>query len=206
MKAIPAAIALFAALPAAAEELEPPDGSVMLTVTGKIGHTNRLAFHPLRDKFVAFHERGFKKAAELDREMLESLGMSEAHIEFDGWNGPVTFRGPRLIDVLKKVGWHGAKITTLALDGFGTAISKPQIDAHNWILATRGNGKPFDIGQRGLLWLVFDPPGDRPATTEEEGKWPWAIFLIEVHLGRRVFIGRAAFYAARHPTPDLNPA
>jgi hypothetical protein len=30
------------------------------------------------------------------------------------------------------------------------------------------------------LWLVFDPPGDRPATTEEEGKWPWAIFLIEV--------------------------
>jgi hypothetical protein len=61
-----------------------------------------------------------------------------------------------------------------------TAISKPQIDAHNWILATRGNGKPFGIGQWGPLWQVFDPPGDRPATTEEEGKWPWAIFLIEV--------------------------
>ena len=72
MKAILAAIALFAALPAAAEELEPPDGTVMLTVTGKIGHTNRLAFDPLRDKFVAFHERGFKKAAEFDRDIQAS--------------------------------------------------------------------------------------------------------------------------------------
>ena len=73
---------------------------------------------------------------------------------------------------------RGKQITTLALDGFGTKIAKADLDAEDWILATNGNGRPFGIGQRGPLWLVFDPPGDRPATQEEEGKWPWAIFFI----------------------------
>ncbi len=34
------------------------------------------------------------------------------------------------------------------------------------------------IGGRGPLWLVFDPPGSRPATDEEESMWPWSLFFI----------------------------
>ena len=177
MRLLTCLLVLLTAMPAAAD-LNRPEGAVVLTVTGNIAHTNRDPFVKKRDSFIAFHERSFTKAAEFDRAMLDDLGTHRAYIEFDGWAEPVTFQGPRLADVLKAVGWTGSKITTLALDGFGTEIAKKDIDAHNWILATRGNGKPFGIGQRGPLWLVFDPPGDRPATAEEEGKWPWAIFLI----------------------------
>ena len=170
-------IVLLAAAPAAAD-LDPPRDAVVLTVTGEIAYTNREAFRKSRDSFIAYHERKFTRAAAFDRAMLEDLGMQSARIEYADWPGPITFQGPRLIDVLKAVGWTGSKITTLALDGFGTAISRREIEARNWILATRGNGRPFGIGERGPLWLVFDPPGDRPATPQEEGKWPWAIFLI----------------------------
>ena len=170
-------LVLLTAMPAAAD-LNTPSGAVVLTVTGNIAQTNRGPFVKKRDSFFGFHERSFSKAAEFDRAMLDDLGTHRATIAYKGWAEPVTFQEPRLADVLKAMGWNGTKITTLALDGFGTEIKKADIDARNWILATWGNGKPFGIGQRGPLWLVFDPPEDRPATVDEEGKWPWAIFLI----------------------------
>lgn len=182
MKVFLALLALTIASPAIAADLDAPGGAVVLTIAGNINATNRAEFDPRRDKFIGFHERKFMKAAEFDRAMLEEIGMEEAVIDFEDWEGPIRFQGPRLTDVLKEAGWSGdGQITTLALDGFGTKISSQDISAHNWILATRGNGKPFGIGQRGPLWLVFDPPGNRKADKKEEGQWPWAIFMIEVH-------------------------
>lgn len=181
MKHLIALLTLIVALPAAAaEEINRPAGAVLLTVAGNIEHTNRDAFDKKADPFIAFHERTFEKAVEFDRAMLEGLGMETAEIDFDGWGGPIRFQGPRLAAVLDFVGAGSGQLTTLALDGFGTKISRADIDAHDWILATRGNGRPFGIGQRGPLWLVYDPPGTRKATQQEEGKWPWAIFLIQV--------------------------
>jgi len=149
MKFLVAVLALLVAFPAAASaagELDAVAGAVVLTVTGKIKQINREKFDPVRDGFIAFHEREF------DRAMLEEIGMEEAEIDFDGWEGPIRFQGPRLIDVLNEAGWRkGSRITTLALDGFGTKISNYDIKAHGWILATRGNDKPFGIGQCGPL-------------------------------------------------------
>jgi hypothetical protein len=171
---------LAAAQTAAAADMKSPDGAVVMTIAGNIAIANRGAFDPKRDGFLKYHERKFDKAAAFDRAMLEALGTHSATIQFDGWGAaPITFSGPRLKDVLAAVGWTGRQITTLALDGFGTKISRADIDAFDWIQATRTNGKPLGIGQRGPLWLVFDPPGDRAATTEEEGRWPWAIFFIQ---------------------------
>jgi len=170
-------LVLLTAFPAAAN-LDPSKDAVVLTITGNIAYANRDAFRKSRDSFIAYHERKFDRAAAFDRAMLEDWGLQRAWITYADWPGPVTFEGPCLADLLKAVGWSGTKITTLALDGFGTAIEKKDLDARNWILATLGNVRPFGIGQRRPLWLVFDPPGARPATAEEEGKWPWAIFLI----------------------------
>lgn len=181
MRDLIALLLLIVASPvAAAEEFQRPVGAVLLTVAGDIEHTNREAFDKVADPFIAFHERKFERAVEFDRAMLEALGMETVEIDFDGWGGTIRFQGPRLAAVLDFVGAGSERLTTLALDGFGTKLSPDDIEAHDWILATRGNGRPFGIGQRGPLWLVYDPPGTRKATQDEEAKWPWAIFLIQV--------------------------
>ncbi len=177
--AIAAAFALALAGPAvAADVADGPVGDTVLVVAGDIDRTNRPPFDARRDAFLGYHETGFEKAFAFDRAMLESLGETEIGIEFHQWIAPKTFSGPRLADVLAAAGCVGKPLATLALDGFSTEIPAEEIAARDWVLATRSNGRPLDIGGRGPLWLVFDPPGDRPATDEEELMWPWALFFL----------------------------
>ena len=81
--------------------------------------------------------------------------------------------------MLSAAGCSSGPLVTLALDDFATEIAATEIETRSWVLATRVDGRPHSTGGRGPLWLVFDPPGDRPATEEEENMWPWALFFIE---------------------------
>ena len=110
--------------------------------------------------------------------MLEGLGTVEVRIEHPGWGGAMTVSGPRLADVLRTAGCSGRPLATLALDGFRTEIPVGELEAHDWVVATRAEGRPLGIGERGPLWLVFDVPGERAATDEEADQWPWALFFI----------------------------
>ena len=169
-------LALAASVQAAG--MKGPTGGVLLTVAGNVAHINRPAYDEKRDVFFKYHEQEFEKAFAFDRATLEGLGVVEVRIEYPGWDGPKNLSGPRLADVLKAAGCGNGPIVTLALDGFATEISAAGVAAHDWVLSTRADGRPHGIGDRGPLWLVFDPPGERPATTEEEGMWPWSLFYI----------------------------
>lgn len=171
------ALTLVAAAPQAAGAQE-PTGGVLLTVGGDVANANRPAYDEKRDVFFRYHEHEFDRAIEFDRAMLENLGVVEVRIEYEGWDGAKNLTGPRLADVLDAAGCGDGPITTLALDGFGTEVSPATVAAHEWVLSTRADGRPHALGGRGPLWLVFDPPGNRPATDEEEAMWPWALFFI----------------------------
>ena len=195
------AVALAASLPAAADG---SSGPAVLTVAGAIDRTNRPPFDAARDVFFDYHERSFDRAWAFDLAALEAFPIRRAAIDRGG--GPEVFSGPRLTDVLDSVGCRGA-LTTLALDGFGSEIPAPEVAARDWILATRADGRPFAIGGRGPLWLLFDPPGDRPATEEERGMWPWALFYIRCEGARRAPGGGAAgsrpkSRSTRQPSPS----
>ncbi len=165
--------------PATSADPPRPTGAVVLTVAGDLAHANRSPFDPVRDVFFAYHEQEFDRAVEFDLATLDRLGTREIVIAYEGWPEPIHFSGPRLADVLEAAGCAaGAAVTTLALDGFATEIPAAEVGAHDWVLATRADGKRHAIGGRGPLWLVFDPPGDRPATEDEELMWPWALFSI----------------------------
>ena len=181
MKTLAAAvIAVLALLLAASPRAgtEAPAGPVVLTVAGNITKANRPGYDEKRDVFFKYHKRAFDKAFAFDRAMLEGLGVTELRAEHGNWAGLKTVSGPRLSDVLNAAGYRARPLDTLALDGFRFRLSKEDLEARDWVVATRADGRPLGIGERGPLWLVFAPRGGRPAAEEEIGLGPWALFFI----------------------------
>lgn len=164
----------------AAADLSPATGQVMLTIAGNIENTNRSAFDEFDDPFIKYHDRKFEKAAEFDLAMLEGLGMHEVEVTYETWPHPIRLAGPLLADVLGAVGAEPEDLMALALDGFAVELTKEQLEQEDWIVAIKLDGEYMGIGQRGPVWLVFDPGEDGSVTAEEEGTWPWAAFYFEV--------------------------
>ena len=160
-------------------DLPAPSGPVVLTIAGKIGTANRGATDPAVDGFFAYHEIAFETAAEFDRAMLEALGSQEVELSYKDWPEAYRFAGPRLSDVLAAAGVEGRPITVTALDGYAEEISAQDLAGHDWIVALDVNGRPLGIGQAGPLWIVYPVPGP-VASEEDEHRWPWAVFFIEV--------------------------
>lgn len=177
--AVTATVLVWVFAASAALSTESPAGPVVLTVAGNIAKTNRPAYDEKRDLFFKYHKRAFDKAFAFDRAMLESLGVTEVRADYKSGAGPKTVSGPRLTDVLDAAGCRGGALDTLALDGFRFRLSRVDVEARDWVLVTRADGRPLGVGERGPLWLVFNPPGHRPATEKEIGLGPWALFFIQ---------------------------
>ena len=165
---------------ARAADLPLPKGAVVVTVAGNIQNANRGPFDPAKDLFLKYHERRFDKAAAFDLAMLENLGMHAVEIRLDGWAEPVTVEGPYLRDLIAAAGGSGAGVTLLALDGYGSDIAWDELQALDGIVGIRQDGRPLALGQRGPLWVVYTYPDGRALTAEDELRWPWATFYIEV--------------------------
>lgn len=163
-----------------AAELGTPRGQVVLTVAGAVGATNRGPYDDFEDGFFKHHERKFDKAAAFDLAMLEGLGMHEVTIAYGGWPKTFRFEGPWLKDVLAAAGAGGHDISVLALDGFASDISAADLAAYDWIVAVKRDGRYLDIGQRGPTWIVYARRDGKAFSAEDEQRWPWAAFLIEV--------------------------
>lgn len=157
-----------------------PAGAVVLTVTGKITQTNRQGFDASRDLFFKYHDRTFENAYELDRPMLEALGMRKTAVSYTGWPQPVTVEGPLLRDVLAAAGAEPQKIRITALDGFAVDLGPEEMEEQDWIVALKADGRDLGIGQRGPLWVLYARRDGKSATEEDEARWPWAAFLIEI--------------------------
>lgn len=156
-----------------------PEGPVILTVAGDISHTNRDASNPKLDGFMTYHDIEFKRAFAFDLAALEQFPAREITCQPPQYGKSVTFSGPLLRDVLKVLGADGAAIKTRALDGFAVDLTPAQIAAKDWVLATRADGKPFGLGDKGPIWLLHTPAAPKVTEAEEQG-WPWAVFYIEV--------------------------
>jgi hypothetical protein len=165
---------------ATAADAPAPSGATVLTIVGKISQTNRPAFDKFEDPFMAYHERSFATAFAFDRAALESLGMHRATIAFAGWPRPVEVEGPLLRDVLAAAGADPGILNIVALDGFAMDLMPADLAAEDWIVAIKEGGRYLGIGQRGPAWILYARRDGQPATAEDEQRWPWAVFLIEV--------------------------
>lgn len=174
------AVFLMGPLQAAAAGLAAPEGAVVVTVAGNIENSNRGPFDPAQDLFLKYHEVSFDKAAAFDAAMLEALGLHEVTVAVPEWPAPVRIAGPRLRDLVAAVGGQGQTVSLLALDGYASEVSWDDLQALDWIVGLKADGRPLALGQRGPLWVVYGAPDGRALTAEDELRWPWATFYIEI--------------------------
>src|SRR3546814_6659251 len=91
--------------------------------------------------FLKYHDVSFDKAAAFDRAMLEELGMHAVEIAFEGGPAPVLVEGPRLKDLVAAVGGEGSTVSMMALDGYASEISWDELQALDWIVGIRQDGR-----------------------------------------------------------------
>lgn len=162
MKSILVALLASALTATAALALDAPTGPVVLTVKGTISNTNA------------------GDTAQFDLAMLEALKGRKGEMETPWTEGKVTFEGPLLREILAAVGATGTSLKVRALNDYAADV--PAEDAKlDTMLATKLDGKPMSIRDKGPLMLVY--PFDLDADLYNEkyfSRSVWQIKEIEV--------------------------
>lgn len=143
--------------------LAQPTGTVILTITGNLTHTNA----PGR--------------ADFDRDMLEALGM-ETLITTTSWNdGKQTFEGVPLKRVMDLLEARGDTIIGTALNDYRNEIPFSEIKTYNPVLALKRNGKYMTVRDKGPLWIVY-PRDDYKELmkVEYDHRWIWQLKSLHV--------------------------
>lgn len=146
--AMAATAALFLSGSALATELPSPTGEIILKVTGMISNTN------------------IPDGAVFDFAMLEGLRSRVTTTNTPWHDGAQTFEGPLLSAIAGAVGATGSTWKFTAVNDYSADIPTADIDGHLVILATRRNGEPMSLRDKGPLFVIY-PFDEHPALYSE---------------------------------------
>ncbi len=128
--------------PSWAEDLPPPTGKVILTITGA----------------VTRHNRG--SDAVFDRPMLEAMGWSSFETRCPWYNGPTQFAGVLMRTLLQKVGASGQTLVVTAINDYTTQIPLADFSRYNVLLALKRDGNYMPVSDKGPLFIVYPYDSD----------------------------------------------
>lgn len=155
-------LATAAAAPARAQ-LAAPQGRPLLLFTGRIGQTNT------------------PEGAAFDLAMLDALPQGRFFGETPWTKGDQLFTGPLGAALLDAVGATGSEMFVKALNDYSVTI--PAADFRRWrvILATRRNGAPMPVRDKGPVWIIY-PMDTEPSLRAEPiyHRSVWQVSRIEV--------------------------
>jgi len=122
------------------------------------------------------------QGARFDLHALEALGLETLETRTP-WTGAEIrrFEGIRLARLLGAVGAEGAQLRAVALNDYAITASIAELTAAGGFLATRQDGQPLRIRDRGPIWLLF-PWSTRPEldTAMLRERSIWQIRRIEI--------------------------
>lgn len=121
----------------AAEPLAAPSGHVILTLTGAVEHRNN------------------PQGAAFDLAMLDRLPSRTATMKTPWTKGEVTFSGPLASAVLAAAGAHGSVLHVVALNDYDVSIPFSDFTRLPVMLATRQNGKPMSVREKGPIFVIY---------------------------------------------------
>ena len=149
--AIIAAVAMLVGVCSTAADagsLPAPTGRVLLTIEGNITNTN------------------VEGKAELDREMLEQIGLVDIETWTPYTQGSSVWRGVKLRALLDYVGARGDAIEASALDFYSIDIPVSDADEHGAFIALYRDGKMLRVRDKGPAWILY-PFVDDPSLNNE---------------------------------------
>ncbi|PYF12778.1 hypothetical protein C8J30_101159 [Rhodobacter viridis] len=149
--------------PVAAAPLDAPTGTVMLTVTGKIGVTNA------------------EGAAKFDATMLAALPRTNFETSTIWTEGVQAFSGIELRALLDRLGVTDGTLKITAINDYSVQIPVSDIAAGGALLADHRDGKLMTVRDKGPLWLVY--PYDSASEFRNEvvySRSVWQVDRIEV--------------------------
>lgn len=150
---------LGAALTLAAEPLPTPTDTVIITVSGNIGQTNR-------DGVAEFDMAGF---ASLGSETIKTGTI---------WTDGVTeFRGVPLKTFVERLEAKGSILRIWALNDYTVDVPFADAVTDGPILAYEANGKPLSVRDKGPIWLLY--PFDSNPDYQTEVIYARSIWQIE---------------------------
>lgn len=143
--------------------LDTPKGRGVLSISGKIGATNR------------------NGAAVFDMQMLQDLPQHSFTTKTPWDNEPITFSGPYLRDVLAAVQAQGKTLRAVALNDYRITIPLDDTAEFDVMLAHQINKQPIPIRTKGPLFIVypFDSSKNLQNATYYE-RSIWQLKAIEV--------------------------
>lgn len=151
------ALSVAGALPSfAADGLAPPRGRIVLTVTGAIGNTTTLG------------------RAEFDLEALDRLGSSKLTTWTPWTEGEIAFEGVLARRLMEAVEARGTEVHAVALNDYECTIPLEDFERYDVLLATRLNGQPMQVRDKGPIWIVYPWSGHSELddfATREKSVW-----------------------------------
>ena len=147
-----------------ADQLERPEGRVILTVSGGIAVSNTA-----------------DDAAEFDRTMIEALPSVTVTTTTPWTEGVVTFEGVSGADLMQAVGGQGEIVSAVALNDYAVDIPFDEF-AGGWLfVAYRQDGRPISVRERGPLWILY-PFDDEPEYDDQiyYARSVWQLRSLEV--------------------------
>jgi hypothetical protein len=153
----------MASLPAAAGDLAKPQGKVVLTVSGKIGAQNSA------------------EGAQFDIAMLEALPGRVSAVNTPWYDSKKTFEGPLGSALLDAVGATGQTLRVVALNDYAAEIPVEDFRKFPVILATKLDGKPMAVREKGPLFVIYPFDADPSLFNEKYfNRSVWQVKAIEV--------------------------
>lgn len=146
-----------------AEPLALPTGDVILTVRGDLEATNS------------------EDGAQLDRAMIESMGVETVHTGTIWTEGSSAFEGISLARLMVRLGADGSILRLTALNDYAVEIPMSEAVDGGPLLAYRMDGTELSPRDKGPLWMIY--PFDSNPDYKNDVSYSrsiWQLTMIEV--------------------------
>jgi hypothetical protein len=105
--------------------------------------------------------------AYFDLERLDALVQTTVKTITPWTETEESFQGVRLDQLLAAMGARGSNLEAVALNDYSTRFTTQALLQYPVILATRKEGQPMRVRDKGPIWIIY-PLSDYPALRKEE--------------------------------------